>query len=796
MLASRKYPKRVSIFSGSSYFNQNDIKVSNQDAWKQIRATKRSILPEAKLKKVYIPPNVSKPLEWSKQFGDCGRSVSFRVAKSRQLRLERATIPPPGQCIELVKIIEDMLRGVASSVFNPDILSESIAYATRYATHGHVQKSNRDCRADGKDICRLVSLVQNDAPVPESAEEGGFIHMMRVLGSLPNHRPLDELIFYLLPVLASINDESALTLERQLNPVTGSLYGYWKHSQSMYDSLCLLTVLQTDRGASGLNRHEAELKSDAEQKLRHWYDDRLKIFEKSKSSMTDTLIIKTASSISRPVTAGSRKCMNGTFASPLYSSPSTPGTAKRSCQPRLESSPTARYRPVSIAPVTPLDTAACDLNTQSICYKHESVSPNRMRAATYSNLFIDDNYNDSTFSRGATLEPVAVSSLSTARTPRMPRPPSSARALSTSRSDKKKESEKVPVKVLEHKGLTSFIDAVNWPDPSSGLGDKSIGRITRCKKTDNSATTNEIFDSIGKLVDESLRVFGANILVEDILEEPAPPQKIIYQPTTKTHATIRHTGRLSDTPVASELTTSLRAKLDSIPYLFQPRSRSRPQPRSTASQPESKNVNSSDQEIEALTSIPTESLSEKSSGVCTSIDAKSSAVKIPATIPRRTWSDATNLSSYIDHRVKALSINETVNSSPCSRYAMESVLYRVIQPQLDSRQVDLLVAGLISDCARTVLVHKYYYNIHVALHKLFFMCTQLGVNTLVKHAWAGRSIIMSDVEQVLGTPMFKLIKKSTLRELVLWLQANRRTDATFKLGNQTHIELGECKVIH
>lgn len=28
-----------------------------------------------------------------------------------------------------------------------------------------------------------------------------------------------------------------------------------------------------------------------------------------------------------------------------------------------------------------------------------------------------------------------------------------------------------------------------------------------------------------------------------------------------------------------------------------------------------------------------------------------------------------------------------------------------------------------------------------------------------------------------------------MRDLLLWLRANRRTDATFKLGNQTHIEL-------
>ena len=73
---------------------------------------------------------------------------------------------------------------------------------------------------------------------------------------------------------------------------------------------------------------------------------------------------------------------------------------------------------------------------------------------------------------------------------------------------------------------------------------------------------------------------------------------------------------------------------------------------------------------------------------------------------------------------------------------------------------------------------------------------QLAVSTLVKHAWAGRELCIADVELVLGAPMCALIKKSTMYRLLLWLRANRRTDATFKLlGSQTHVELGRYYVI-
>lgn len=742
-------PLQKDVLASRKFSTAKDVKLSNQDEWKKIQATKRAIYPDAKLKTIKLPSNVSKPLEWSKRFGDNGRQVSFKIAKARVNGLEKALKPPAGQCIELIKIVDDILKAVLYSTFTE--VAKISLYAKEYAETRAKGKNH----SDGLGVNKLVKLVElaltkQDSTTVTSSEENSFTHLLTVLGSLPNHRSLDELVFYLLPILASITEESSQRLDQQINPVTGTLYGYWQHSRSIYDSLCVLTVLQTDRCASEPGKQEIAHKKNAEQTLRHWYYDHLKIFEKSKSSHHDNPSSNGKSIANYPRIFNSRKSLNGTFAAPLLT-PTSPSTSTKasSTQPKRELNlASARFRPVSSAPVTPLSITACDLNSQLQWYRRESVSPSRIRVvtepSTNSSRQVNDHDNDQedSFSRGdidSITDPTHMSALTTAQTPHTPRtsrPSRTSRRPTSASTPKttKNEVNKVLVKVMEHKGLSSFVDAMIWSNPLNGSSDKSIGRITRCKKTDNSATTNEIFSSIGQLVDESLRVFGANILVEDILEEPAPPQKIVYQPTTKTHITVGHTRHLSDAPIGQADAESLRRKLDKIPYLFRRQHHSIPSKQARQStrintekydvesnekeKVEDKDVEKKDigvnEDYDNLTHA--DMISEKSVTCSQSTDTKSPFNDALSTMPQRTWHSNTNLSTYLDFRMQIMSTGTTPIatyhnsddrfSSLKDRDVMESTMYQSIQPQFNPRQVDMLMAALVSDCARTVLVSK------------------------------------------------------------------------------------------
>jgi hypothetical protein len=67
------------------------------------------------------------------------------------------------------------------------------------------------------------------------------------------------------------------------------------------------------------------------------------------------------------------------------------------------------------------------------------------------------------------------------------------------------------------------------------------------------------------------------------------------------------------------------------------------------------------------------------------------------------------------------------------------------------------------------------------------------VVVLVKHAGAGKMILLADIHRMLGSAMVHAIGKKLLHRLVLWLQANRRSEVTFRTTNQSFVELGEYK---
>lgn len=61
---------------------------------------------------------------------------------------------------------------------------------------------------------------------------------------------------------------------------------------------------------------------------------------------------------------------------------------------------------------------------------------------------------------------------------------------------------------------------------------------------------------------------------------------------------------------------------------------------------------------------------------------------------------------------------------------------------------------------------------------------------LVKHTGAGKEIAMNDVVLLLGNYTSEVLGRRLLEKLLFWLHSNRRTDASFKLVNQTHLEMG------
>ncbi|KAJ1417560.1 hypothetical protein B484DRAFT_453952 [Ochromonadaceae sp. CCMP2298] len=91
-------------------------------------------------------------------------------------------------------------------------------------------------------------------------------------------------------------------------------------------------------------------------------------------------------------------------------------------------------------------------------------------------------------------------------------------------------------------------------------------------------------------------------------------------------------------------------------------------------------------------------------------------------------------------------------------------------PSISSAQRSLILVSLFSDLCRSLL---------------------LNVVVLVKHAGAGKMILLADIHRMLGSAMVHAIGKKLLHRLVLWLQANRRSEVTFRTTNQSFVELGE-----
>jgi hypothetical protein len=96
-------------------------------------------------------------------------------------------------------------------------------------------------------------------------------------------------------------------------------------------------------------------------------------------------------------------------------------------------------------------------------------------------------------------------------------------------------------------------------------------------------------------------------------------------------------------------------------------------------------------------------------------------------------------------------------------------MFHKLAPPLNARQRFLVVAALLSDVARSIM---------------------LGVSVLVKHAGAGHVITYRDLEIVLGEPCVAIVGRAALAKLLTWLKANIRSDINFKVASQTYTDMG------
>jgi hypothetical protein len=72
---------------------------------------------------------------------------------------------------------------------------------------------------------------------------------------------------------------------------------------------------------------------------------------------------------------------------------------------------------------------------------------------------------------------------------------------------------------------------------------------------------------------------------------------------------------------------------------------------------------------------------------------------------------------------------------------------------------------------------------------------QLSIFVLLKHTGAGKEISLNDVVLLLGNHTSEVLGRRLLDKLLFWLHANRRTDASFKPVNQTHLEMGKLNKV-
>jgi len=89
-------------------------------------------------------------------------------------------------------------------------------------------------------------------------------------------------------------------------------------------------------------------------------------------------------------------------------------------------------------------------------------------------------------------------------------------------------------------------------------------------------------------------------------------------------------------------------------------------------------------------------------------------------------------------------------------------------PLISRQQQSLLLLALMTDVVRSLL---------------------LNVVVLVKHAGAGKTVSVADIYRMLGVGVVQVVGRKAIQRLSLWLQANRRSDVTFRSSNQSLVEL-------
>ena len=752
--------------------NHNESKQSKSNT---ISATEHS---KTRIHREVIKQSISKslPLQWSKQFGDQGRRYKQSIIQKHNAKIAKALIPPPGQANGLVELINKLIKILFDSLLSDLRLIRVFALRFRQV----LLSTNKDNNKQGENIINyalttftllLKHLVDSDnstlstlapilikgitstptdsytytsaregstlpvlalspIPVMESAIEelsseqlNAIVRLLLLLHHLPNQKSTKISLRMLLWILSHVEEDQNYD---QFEQKAKDLFNYTHYSDNIIDNINILNAFITDRGVSGPSKYELKHKNDAENTLKYWYTDDIRVCEKSTfdnnsnnnsyNSYKKTYIKHDTS----PSAAASIVSMKPRPPSgPPPSSSSSSSSQAQGQRGRKTTTAQAIYTPkspdksnIKVTAPSPSPSIRVDTSSPSALSTLVPSSPTQSKPRTGYRPVASTTLHSSTLGATAGTSPMKGSYRSESSSPGHIRTLMSTQSLKPattsvlasthspghttlpSRIEAHSKTEHVLVKVQTHKGLTSILSSLNWDSstapPSSSEAHRETAttsicpnRVIRCKRTDNTASTSEIFNQMALMIDSSLRVFGANLLIEDILEDPPPSHTIPYQSSTLD---------LHTTTSASTKSKKTSKKNNIYPIEFMQGNR-RPIVVSKYAKldpPKTGNPYELPQPIESSLSPPASdnkdlSISRYLEWVINSSNKAKIPVEDESEVPTTT---ATSGSSV---------------SGSGSGVDDERLLYE-IAPTLTTRQWELAMVGLLSDHARALIV--------------------------------------------------------------------------------------------
>ncbi len=243
----------------------------------------------------------SKPLQWSRQFGDEGRRASSKKEQSKP-----NIKPPPTLSEDLIEILSPMITTIIREFFTNAI--QSTDYCNGYSDalqqlfHGNTSSTAVEeevkCNVQSLQLIlnaineihsgRSVNIVNKDS------NHFSFLRMLEMFDSIPNRRPFDEISICLIWLLRCDADVSSFLSGECVSATTEVFSSFM---QTVRESAVEGSDWQADRGINKIKMDRKELRLIVDQ-LRN-----LHVFEMQEYELDGKLI--DASRIQPSITSNS-----------------------------------------------------------------------------------------------------------------------------------------------------------------------------------------------------------------------------------------------------------------------------------------------------------------------------------------------------------------------------------------------------------------------------------------------------------------------------------------------------------